>query len=109
MDPKTQTTLSPNPLQPFIKVIMKTETIKHTPGPPCECGNPEASWHGDRNGLRERMCETCWENKQLRECATCLFGVVSDVMPQMRRLVLQDYERLNRGLILANELKLKAT
>ena len=29
--------------------------------PPCECGSEEASWHGDRCGIRQYMCEKCWK------------------------------------------------
>lgn len=32
--------------------------------PPCDCGNADADWHGDRNGLREYMCAKCWRKKQ---------------------------------------------
>lgn len=27
--------------------------------PPCECGSPDAHWHGDRRGLRVYMCDKC--------------------------------------------------
>ena len=32
--------------------------------PPCDCGNPNAHWHGDRTGQREYMCAQCWQEKQ---------------------------------------------
>ena len=32
--------------------------------PPCDCGNPNADWHGDRTGQREYMCVQCWQDKQ---------------------------------------------
>ena len=38
------------------------------------------------------------------ECIRCLHGVVSDVLPQIGGIVLQDYARLNRGMILANKI-----
>lgn len=43
--------------------------------PPCDCGNPEASWHGDHCGRREYWCDACWllrtsgPSKVLREKA----------------------------------------
>jgi hypothetical protein len=27
--------------------------------PPCDCGNPNASWRGDKEGKREYMCDEC--------------------------------------------------
>ena len=41
---------------------------------------------------------------EMRECIECLWGVVQDVLPQIGRIVLQDYERLNRGAILARSI-----
>ena len=35
-----------------------------TQRPPCDCGNPNAYWHGDRTGQREYMCAQCWQEKQ---------------------------------------------
>lgn len=35
------------------------------------------------------------------ECIRCLTGVIEDVLPQIGKIVLQDYERLNRGLLLS--------
>ena len=32
--------------------------------PPCDCGNLNAYWHGDRTGQREYMCAQCWQDKQ---------------------------------------------
>lgn len=32
-----------------------TETVH-----PCDCGNPQASWHGLRNGHRVYCCAACW-------------------------------------------------
>ena len=31
--------------------------------PPCDCGNLNAYWHGDRTGQREYMCAQCWQEK----------------------------------------------
>jgi len=31
--------------------------------PPCDCGNPEASWHGDPYGRREYCCDKCLEKR----------------------------------------------
>jgi hypothetical protein len=31
--------------------------------PPCDCGSTDASWHGDRYGLRQYMCDKCWLGK----------------------------------------------
>ena len=28
--------------------------------PACDCGNPEASWHGIGFGRREWCCDSCW-------------------------------------------------
>ena len=33
--------------------------------PPCDCGNLNAYWHGDRTGQREYMCAQCWQEKQI--------------------------------------------
>lgn len=41
---------------------------------------------------------------EMHECIECLWGVVEDVLPQMGKVVLQDYERLNRGAILARSI-----
>jgi hypothetical protein len=41
---------------------------------------------------------------EMRECIECLWGVVQDVLPQLGRIVLQDYERLNRGAKLAESI-----
>jgi hypothetical protein len=30
---------------------------------PCECGSRDASWHGDRYGLREYYCPKCYNQK----------------------------------------------
>lgn len=27
---------------------------------PCDCGSEDATWHGDRHGLRTYMCEKCY-------------------------------------------------
>lgn len=43
-------------------------------------------------------------DRELLECVRCLHGVVKDVLPQMGGIVLQDYERLNRGMILAERI-----
>ena len=39
------------------------ETLPPEPPPPipCECGNPEASWHGDKLGYRTYCCSECWQ------------------------------------------------
>lgn len=41
--------------------------------------------------------------RQAIECVNCMKGVVDDIGPQIGKVVLQDYERLNRGLILAEK------
>lgn len=41
---------------------------------------------------------------QYLECIDCLYSVVKDVMPQIGNIILQDYEKLNRGLILVNKI-----
>lgn len=40
----------------------------------------------------------------LQECAEHLYAVVSDIMPQIGGITLQDYGALNRGLSLAERL-----
>ena len=45
--------------------------------------------------------------KEVQECIICLHGVVGDVLPQIGGIVLQDYERLNRGMILAERMRRK--
>lgn len=32
----------------------------YEPRPPCECGNPDASWHGPENGHRTYACDECY-------------------------------------------------
>lgn len=29
---------------------------------PCECGNLEASWNGDKRGYRSYCCSECWQD-----------------------------------------------
>jgi len=29
---------------------------------PCECGNEDGSWHGDKRGYRSYCCEECWQD-----------------------------------------------
>jgi len=29
---------------------------------PCECGNPDAEWHGDKRGYRAYCCIECWQD-----------------------------------------------
>lgn len=41
---------------------------------------------------------------EMRECIECLYGVVSEVLTQIGRVALNDYERLNRGMILAEKI-----
>jgi hypothetical protein len=31
---------------------------------PCDCGHPDAYWHGPRDGQREYMCKGCWHVRQ---------------------------------------------
>lgn len=30
--------------------------------PPCPCGSREAYWHGPEDGLREFLCDACWNS-----------------------------------------------
>lgn len=53
------------------------------------------------------MPQSIQEIKDLCECVKCLHGVVKDVLPQMGGIVLQDYEQLNRGLLLAERIERK--
>lgn len=40
--------------------------------PPCDCGNPKASWHGDKHGRRKYCCDKCWRNRLgAEECCMC--------------------------------------
>jgi len=41
--------------------------------------------------------------KQAKECVKKLTKVVEDVLPQMGKIVLQDYAALNEGLILSRK------
>lgn len=43
------------------------------------------------------------------ECIRCLTGVIEDVLPQIGGIVLQDYERLNRGLLLSAKILKSST
>ena len=29
---------------------------------PCQCGNPDASWHGKKHGYRSYSCQECWQD-----------------------------------------------
>ena len=29
---------------------------------PCHCGNPDASWHGNKRGYRSYSCLECWQD-----------------------------------------------
>lgn len=31
--------------------------------PPCHCGNPAATWHGDPHGRREYSCTPCYDRQ----------------------------------------------
>jgi len=44
------------------------------------------------------------ERSEMVKCIKLLRGVVLEVTPQMGKIVLQDYKRLNLGLMLANKL-----
>ena len=35
--------------------------------PPCDCGNPDASWRGDPYGLRTYQCEKCHEQDESKK------------------------------------------
>lgn len=39
--------------------------------PPCDCGNENASWHGDHCGRREYCCDKCWQAKHISSCPRC--------------------------------------
>lgn len=41
---------------------------------------------------------------EMLECIRLLTAVVEDVMPQIGNIVLQDYDQLNRGLILSEKI-----
>lgn len=43
-------------------------------------------------------------SREALECIQCLTGVVEDMLPQIGKIVLQDYARLNRGLILSSQI-----
>lgn len=30
---------------------------------PCDCGSPDAYWHGPEEGLRRYCCDPCWERE----------------------------------------------
>lgn len=57
--------------------------MKHTQptsvrlSPACDCGHPDAYWHGDRNGQREYMCKSCWDLK------TAYKGIVTEITAGM--------------------------
>ena len=36
--------------------------------PGCDCGHPDAYWHGDRAGLRVFECKSCHESKAALAC-----------------------------------------
>ena len=48
-------------------------------------------------------------SSEMLECIECLWGVVEDILPQIGRIVLQDYERLNRGSMLARSILRKTS
>ncbi len=43
-------------------------------------------------------------NADLMECIECLTATIEDVMPQMGKIALQDYAKLNRGLLLSSKI-----
>lgn len=50
--------------------------------PACDCGSTEASWHGDRYGLRQYMCAKCWNDSQeverLKNEILCACNAITD-------------------------------
>lgn len=38
--------------------------------PVCDCGNKNASWHGDRCGRRIYCCDKCWKKVEITERKT---------------------------------------
>lgn len=42
--------------------------------------------------------------KELLECVVCLHDTVKDILPQIGGIALQDYGKLNRGMILAEKI-----
>ncbi len=42
-----------------------------TKKPPCDCGNENASWHGNEHGRREYCCDKCWQAKHISSCPRC--------------------------------------
>lgn len=80
---------------------MKTKQ-NYTPGPTCECGPSLGRWYG-RHGRREYLCPDCYAER-LKSCITKLHGTLADIMPQIGKLVLQDYQQLNEGLIEAEQI-----
>ena len=34
---------------------------------PCECGSTVPYWHGPHDGLREYMCDNCWDKRELAQ------------------------------------------
>jgi len=50
-------------------------------------------------------CNNCIKKeKEMLDCIKGLKTIVDDVMPQIGKIVLQDYQNLNKSLIKANEL-----
>jgi len=53
------------------------EDARLTENQPCQCGNPDAGWHGDPTGRREYLCDECWDAKHRPEgyegdlCVVC--------------------------------------
>lgn len=54
---------------------------------PCECGSPEAVWHGaEDGGLREYSCNDCWNRRQRRQ-AVSVVSVTADTVHGLRGVV----------------------
>ena len=60
-------------------------------GPPCACGNPKASWRGERCGLREYLCE---------ECASDLYVQSARVRGEPTMYWVENRKRTNKSLSL---------
>ena len=69
-----------------ITLLGKMMTEEKPTRPPCDCGNPHASWHGDRCGLRSYMCDKCWREQKMREA---LIALANHVEHQAYRLGLK--------------------
>jgi hypothetical protein len=59
----TQTDRQPEARHGAETVQARQATLEARTLPSCDCGNPDAYWHGDAHGLRMFVCDQCWKEE----------------------------------------------